>query len=165
MRSCEENAFLWAFAKERHRMPWIHEANAQIKEAQQQQYWCTAGVGMTAGTLLEESQLLCSGGCAAAMVLEEMYYSYPQFRNVLALRMLSFLQDLLDCETRGAQRAARKRVKCTVLLHCIRIPDMLFRGFFITSIRTLNLLSPIMSTVRLFFKIKFNFTLNTNSHL
>jgi hypothetical protein len=42
-------------------------------------------------------------------------------RNAVALRMLSFLQDLLDCDTRGAQRAARERVKCTVLLHCIRI--------------------------------------------
>ncbi len=44
-------------------------------------------------------------------------------RNAVALRMLSFLQGLLDLgpRDRGVQRAARERVKFTVLLHCIRI--------------------------------------------
>jgi hypothetical protein len=36
MRSCEENAFLWAFAKERAQHAMKPRSNAQIKEAQQQ---------------------------------------------------------------------------------------------------------------------------------
>ncbi len=55
-------------------------------------------------------------------------------RNAVSLRMLSFLQDLLDLGPRDkrAQRAARERVKCTVCTLALH-PDMLFRGLFIAS--------------------------------
>jgi hypothetical protein len=38
MCSCEENAFLWTFAKERAQNATKPRSNAQIKESQQQQY-------------------------------------------------------------------------------------------------------------------------------
>jgi hypothetical protein len=113
--SCEENAFLWTFAKEIAPNAMKPRSNAQIKEA-----WQHASILMRSWHGDDSCQV--TGGFAAALFWR-MRSCNGIGGNVLQLPSNhgSYVKPKRGREIRGAQRNTRERVKCAVLLHCIRI--------------------------------------------